>query len=263
MFRNKRTAAVALTIVVICAFLFCSLISLGLGFIKNNSVLMSDDLSSSLIAQNQNLMVNDMQPSTIEGADIGGVIIITQSQIAIAGGSIITALFIYFIIATNVQNFNLFPSQVKLNQSTRQKIYEVIEQNEGIHLREICRALDKKMGVIQYHIYVLEGSNLISSMKDGRYKRFFVNHQDSPEERIVISLLHRETTGKVLNLIYKKNGKGISHTNIAKEIGSSSQAITWHIHKLEDAGIISTAKRGCQKYYQINPNYLPIVESLL
>jgi predicted transcriptional regulator len=204
-----------------------------------------------------------MPSGTIQAADIGGVVVITQSNLMMAGGVVISAFFIYFIIATNVQDFNLFPSHAKLNQSTRQQIFDVIAQNEGIHLREICRTLDKKMGVIQYHIYVLENANLINSMKDGRYKRFFVNHQDSPEQRTVIALLQRETTGKILNLIYEMNGNGISHSSIAKEIGSSSQALTWHVNKLKNEGIILSSKRGTQKYYQINPQFLPVLESLL
>lgn len=261
MFNNRRNAAVALSIVVIFAFLFCSLISLGVALLAKDNP--AQDLSTSMGMQNQQLIINDMPTPAINGADIGGVVIITQTQATLAGGIILSSYIIFFMIATNVQNFNLFPSQVKLNQSTRQQIYDVILQNEGIHLREICRTLDRRMGVIQYHIYVLESANLISSMKDGRYKRFFVNHQDSLEERVVIALLHRETTAKVLNIIHEMNGKGVSHSAIAKELNSSSQALTWHIQKLAEANVILTTKKGCQKYYQINPPFLPILESLL
>ncbi|NVM53509.1 MAG: winged helix-turn-helix transcriptional regulator [Candidatus Helarchaeota archaeon] len=260
----KINAKVALTLVVIFAFLIWNVIYVGIAFLGNiNEPNRSESSDLAIIYQNQDLMLNDMQTSSIEGTKLSGVLIITQNQIKITETLVLSSFFIYFIIATNVQDFNLFPSQVKLNQSTRQKIFEIIEQNEGIHLREICRAMDKKMGVVQYHIYVMESANLISSMKDGRYKRFFVNHKNSLEERLVICLLQRETTGKILNLIFEKNGQGISHSTIAKEMGTSSQAITWHIHKLTDADIISTTKKGCQKFYQINPNFLPILESLL
>jgi predicted transcriptional regulator len=204
-----------------------------------------------------------MQSMSGSTSDAMGVLMITQNQIQTAEGFVLSSFFIYFIIATNVSNYNLFPSQVKLNQSTRQQIYNIIEQNEGIHLREICRMLDRKMGVIQYHIYVLESANLINSLKDGRYKRFFINHQDSPEKRIVISLLQRETTAKILNLILQHNGEGISHSTIAKELDSSSQAITWHTQKMMDANVITVLKYGCQKYYQINPTFVPIIESLV
>jgi len=218
---------------------------------KNNASFSAGNLNISMLPQNEHMIVNDMHPT------------INQNQVNITEGVVLNSVFIYFIIATNISNFNLFPSQVKLNQSTRQQIYNIIEQNEGIHLREICRMLDKKMGVIQYHIYVLESANLINSLKDGRYKRFFINHQDSPEKQIIISLLQRETTAKILSLILQNNGDGISHSAIAKELDSSSQAISWHIQKMMDANVIIILKYGCQKYYQINPTFLPIIESLL
>lgn len=227
---------------------------------KNNASLGSD---MSVLSQNDNMIVNDMTPASTESTDAVGVMIITQNEVSAAGGFVLSSFLIYFIIATNVSNYNLFPSQVKLNQSTRQQIYNIIEQNEGVHLREICRMLDKKMGVIQYHIYVLESANLINSLKDGRYKRFFINHLDSPEKKIIISLLQRETTAKVLNLILQNNEEGIAHSAIAKELDASSQAITWHIEKMMEAGVITVMKHGCQKYYQITPEFLPILESLI
>ncbi len=213
--------------------------------------------------QSQDLILNDMMVDPVQKTRSVGIVTISQLEVNFAGGIILSSFFVYFIIATNVQDYNLFPSQAKLNQSTRQKIYELIEKNEGIHLREICRLLDKKMGVIQYHINVLEGANLVHSMKDGRYKRFFVNHQDAPEERVLISLLNRDTTAKVLLKIYENNGEGISHSTIAHQLKATSQAITWHIHKLEDAGILLTAKIGCQKVYHINPAYISSLESVL
>ncbi|MHA1265634.1 MAG: winged helix-turn-helix transcriptional regulator [Candidatus Helarchaeota archaeon] len=261
---TKKNVAVILTLIMVFAFFVLSLLSIGIAVLSENKHITGVG-GNTLNVQNQQLIVNDMTPATIQGGDVGGIVIINQSEILTAGGLLISSFFIYFIVATNVQDFNLFPSQTKLNQSTRQQIYDVIAQNEGIHLREICRMLNKKMGVIQYHIYILESAKLINSMKDGRYKRFFVNHYDNPEHRTIIALLQRETTGKVLNLIYQQSiqGRSISHTTIAKELGSSNQALTWHIHKLEDAGIISILKRGSQKYYQINTNILPILEALL
>ncbi|NVM30633.1 MAG: hypothetical protein HWN65_17470 [Candidatus Helarchaeota archaeon] len=264
MYGTKKNAALLLTLIILCTFLVFNVVYIGIALLaRGNAPVISGDLSAAMTDQNQHLIINDMPTMAMESADMGGLVEITQGQLQATVAMIFSSYFIYFIFATNVQDFNLFPSRAKLNQSTRQKIYDLIERNEGIHLREICRALDKKMGVVQYHIYVLEGANLISSMKDGRYKRFFVNHRDSPGERLVISILQRETTGKVLMMIFEKNGDGVSHSSIAKEMKSSSQAITWHIHKLTDAGIISTTKMGNQKVYQITPEFYSIVESLL
>ena len=264
VFKSKRDVGIVLTLLVVCAFLMWSVFCIGFALAtKSNTLFGSDNLNIAMLSQNEDLIINDMSSASTQSTDAVGVIIITQNQVKVAEGFVLSSFFIYFIIATNVSNYNLFPSQVKLNQSTRQQIYNLIEQNEGVHLREICRLMDKKMGVIQYHIYVLESANLINSLKDGRYKRFFINHLDSPEKQIIISLLQRETTAKVLNLILQNNDGGMAHSAIAKELDASSQAITWHIQKMMDADVITMMKHGCQKYYQITPKFLPIIESLV
>lgn len=260
----KRRASIFFTLIILCAVLIWNIIHIGIFLLNNNNApIDAEDSMVSVLGQNQHLVLNDIQLESIKSTDSVGIVIINQSDVKIAENFIISSFFIYFIIATNVSDYNLFPSQEKLVQSTRQKIYNIIEKNEGIHLREICRMMDKKMGVVQYHLYILENANLISSMKDGRYKRFFINHQDSIEERILISFLKRETTAKVLIFIYQHNVQGISHSTIAKNLKATSQAITWHIHKLENAEIITTIKRGCRKFYQISQNFLPVLESLL
>jgi len=254
----------ALALMMLFAFLVWNVIYVGVVFItKNNTPVNTKELQVPSIIQNGQLIINDMQSSPLPNTDTVGVIIITQNQIQISDGLIISAFFIYFIIATNISNYNLFPSQVMLNQSTRQKIYEVIVENEGVHLREICRIMDKKMGVVQYHLYVLENANLINSIKDGRYKRFFVNHKGAPEEQIVMCFLNREKTSKILDLIYQNNGRGITHGNIAKELNSTSQAVSWHIQKLKNAGVILATKQGSSKIYQVTQEFLPILDSFL
>ncbi|MFX1294319.1 MAG: winged helix-turn-helix transcriptional regulator [Promethearchaeota archaeon] len=249
---KKRKAGIIFATVILCVTMIWNIIYIGVVLLTNNNAsIMVEGSTISVMEQNDHLIVNDIHPQS------------TDDMNTVGGSLIISSFFVYFIIATNIQDYNLFPSQVKLNQPTRQKIYQLIEENEGIHLREICRRLEKEMGCIQYHLHILENANLISSMKDGRYKRFFVNYRDIPEERVLIALLKRETTAKVLILIYKHNGDGISHSAIAKQLKSTSQAVTWHIHKLDNANIISITKRGCQKFYQISPDYLPALESVL
>ncbi len=264
MYEMKRRTGIIFALVILCAVMVWNVIYIGVTLISDsNTSIVTDESSIVTFGQNEYFILNDMPQDSAQTTAAVGIVTIGQVELHLGEGVILSAFFIYFIIATNVQDYNLFPSQAKLNQSTRQKIYEVIEKNEGIHLREICRLLDKKMGVVQYHIYILENANLVNSMKDGRYKRFFVNHQDSPDEQLIIALLKRETTAKVLVLIYEHNGEGISHSELAKQLKSSSQAITWHIHKLADEGLILSTKKGCHKFYQIAPEYLPTLESVL
>ncbi len=153
-----------------------------------------------------------------------------------------------------------------LSQQTRQDIYNLIKQNEGSHFRMICRDLDKKIGVIQYHIGVLEKNGLIRSVKDGRYKCFFATNKGTnsleyqptmdldSDQRILreslITSMKRETPKKIIKYILE-NGEA-SHQILAKISSVSPQAITFHCQKLQKINIIQSIKVGRQKFYSIS-----------
>lgn len=161
-----------------------------------------------------------------------------------------------------------------LSQETRNSIYELIRQNEGLHFRKICRMLDKKMGVVQYHVSVLEKSGKIRSIRDGRYKCFFAidagkNPNIAPDlrnpaevqlrETIVTSL--RRRTPQVLIKHLSHNNEA-SHQALSDVAGVSPQAITFHTQRLQNFNIISSKKDGRQKFYSLTMPAIKIVQEL-
>lgn len=150
-----------------------------------------------------------------------------------------------------------------LSQDTRNTIFELIKNNEGLHFRKICRLLDKKMGVVQYHVSVLEKSGMIRSVRDGRYKCFFCtnaikNVNVAPEmrnkeeiqmhETIVTSL--RRKTPQIL-ITYLAQNKTASHQTLSDIAQVSPQAITFHTQRLVSFNIIKAEKDGRQKFYSL------------
>jgi len=150
-----------------------------------------------------------------------------------------------------------------LFQDTRNTIFELIKNNEGLHFRKICRMLDKKMGVVQYHVSVLEKSGMIRSMRDGRYKCFFCtdavkNVNLAPElrnkeeiqmrETIVTSL--RRKTPQIL-ITHLAQNKTASHQTLSDIARVSPQAITFHTQRLVSFNIIKAEKEGRQKFYSL------------
>ena len=151
-----------------------------------------------------------------------------------------------------------------LSQSTRSAIYENIKNNEGTHFRKICRDMDRKAGVVQYHISILEKKGLVKSIQNGRYKCFFVTNtgrdptklfekkdelsfeQKSMREK-VIAATKRETPRKIISHLNKKPNS--SHQEIAGICGVTPQAITFHCQRLQGLELIDSYKIGRQKFY--------------
>lgn len=122
------------------------------------------------------------------------------------------------------------------NMSTRGEIMAFILANPGVYLREISEDLGLSMGTVQYHTWVLYKNGEIEECRAGRYRRFFGAAKFGDKERKVISLLRQGTAGRILTVLSVENP--LTHTQLAALLGLSSQALTWHMKKLEGLGIV-------------------------
>jgi len=167
-----------------------------------------------------------------------------------------------------------FKKEDVLEQGTRNAIFELIRENEGLHFRKICRLLDKKMGVVQYHVSVLEKHGLIRAIRDGRYKCFFATNQEknrnvSPDDRneameslreTIITSLRRKTPQVLIQHLIRENVA--SHQTLSNVAQVSPQAITFHTQRLASFGIIESQKDGRQKFYTLSDNARRITDNL-
>ena len=168
-----------------------------------------------------------------------------------------------------------FKKEDVLEQGTRNTIYELIDKNPGLHFRKICRILDKKMGVVQYHIGVLEKIGLVRAIRDGRYKCFFASNQEedsnvSPDDRdperqhlreTIITSLRRKTPKTLITYLARE--KIASHQSLSTVAQVSPQAITFHTQRLQSFGIIESQKEGRQKFYRLSDSAKIITDRLM
>ena len=133
-----------------------------------------------------------------------------------------------------------------LDQSTRLEIYSYIKENPGVHFRGISESLDLSVGVVQYHLGVLEHAALITAHFDGQYKRFFERGVFTETDITLISLVRHETTAKILTILAQSSAY---HKDIAHCLGISTQALTWQMNQLKKAGLISVEKIGINVRY--------------
>lgn len=120
---------------------------------------------------------------------------------------------------------------------TRRRIYELIRDSPGVHLRELERRLNMVIGSLQYHLQYLEKKNLILSFKDEEYVRYFVKDKILEEsERKILSLLRRSGCRHILiNLL---QSPGMNNKELSTAVGLSPSTTSWHLNKLLKAGII-------------------------
>ncbi|MCW4047370.1 MAG: winged helix-turn-helix transcriptional regulator [Candidatus Bathyarchaeota archaeon] len=151
--------------------------------------------------------------------------------------------------------------QLPVSNSTRAEIYSYIKDNPGVQFRGICSGLGISVGLAQYHLGVLVKSGLVSFLRDGRYKRFFVSKKFSRKEMLMISLLRHKTARKILETLLRK--KRLSHGELAGEVAITSQALTWQMHMLEKTELVQQANEGIKTVYSLNEAALPMLKQCL
>jgi predicted transcriptional regulator len=148
-----------------------------------------------------------------------------------------------------------------INNSTRSDVYDFIVGNPGIQFRGICTGLCIAVGTAEFHLGVLKKAGLISFVRDGRYKRFFVAKKFSAKEIKLICLLRHETLRQILKTIVAE--KTVSHSKLATNLSITSQGLTWQMNRLREEKIIQECNDGLKVNYSLNDVYVQALPQLL
>jgi predicted transcriptional regulator len=123
-----------------------------------------------------------------------------------------------------------------LELENRKKIYQLIEKLPGIHFRELFRKLDISMGSFEYHLNILEKSNLVYLKKEGGFSRYFVKGKLGEEDKELATMLRNDRLRTMLlNLILHP---GISHKTLTDKLGWPKSTISFYLKKLIDKNVV-------------------------
>ncbi len=136
-----------------------------------------------------------------------------------------------------------------LNLSRRKMIFRQISKYPGTYIREMEKALSLTLGDLQYHIQQLEKADLISSLDDGRRKRYFVKTEVNVFDREVLSFIKMRTPRRII--IFLLLHPESSFKEILAEIHFTKGALSFHLKKLIKANIVINTKREKEMIYSI------------
>lgn len=155
----------------------------------------------------------------------------------------------YPLFFAPISNASLPLYDIASGQSTRMDILRFVEDNPGSHFRLICSSLGLCIGVVQYHVRRLEEEGQVYSKQFGRYRRFYQSNVFDSKSMIIISMLRIGTVRSIVRVLLDEGS--VRHTVLADRVGVSSQALSWYIKRLSEAGLVSsTVEEGLR--YTIN-----------
>jgi len=136
--------------------------------------------------------------------------------------------------------------ELALELDSRRRIYDAVCKYPGTHLREIGRTVNLSPNLVDYHLLYLEKRELVYSLQDGLYKRYFPKdvigegrHRDliNAPDKCIVSLLRQRMPFRI-TLLLLKNGP-MTHGRMVERIRKSPSTVSHHLDKLMKAGVVS------------------------
>jgi predicted transcriptional regulator len=132
----------------------------------------------------------------------------------------------------------------------KKKIFDLIEQNPGLHLSKIAEMLNIRISLVEYHLQYMEKEGRISCIKEKGYKRYYSKESDvGANDKKTLSLLRQETALKIVLFLLKNPNS--RHKDIAEHMDLATNALSYHLNKLVEEGIVAAPVPGEEKGYTI------------
>jgi len=141
--------------------------------------------------------------------------------------------------------------------STRATIFSFVADNPGVQFRGICSGLGLSVGVVQFHLAVLQKAGLVSYIRKGRFKRFFAAGKFTRKQMETIATLRLSTVKNILKALLEE--KRLSHHDLSARVSISSQGLSWQMSRLRETGLIQETKNGLNVTYTVENRCVPLV----
>jgi predicted transcriptional regulator len=145
-----------------------------------------------------------------------------------------------------------------LELETRRAIYSLVLSQPGLHLREIQRQLGMHVNLVEYHLHHLIASELVVSVQQGGYNRFFASQAPGEGARVdrltsqdkrVLGMMRQPLPLRIM--VYLLAAGSAQHKDVCDHLGCAPSTLTYHMKKLVRARIVIQRSAGEGKGYNL------------
>lgn len=125
-----------------------------------------------------------------------------------------------------------------LEHPGRQEVYERVKAAPGINFVQLGDQVAFGASTLTYHLRVLERNEYITSVKDGRYLRFFDRQGGSyaGAKKVAVSALRNPTSAAMARHI--RDHPGVNQRDLALAFAVTASTVNWHMTRLSTAGLV-------------------------
>jgi len=139
-----------------------------------------------------------------------------------------------------------------LKLETRKKIYDFIEKNPSLNIREISRQIDIPVTTLVYHIQHLRKFGIINETLDGKCTRICISEKLGTLDKQILSLLRNKNSCKIL--LYLIWGVTFSQIELSKELNLPPPTVSYYLKKMVKMGLLEEAPVMGDKIYAYTNN---------
>jgi DNA-binding transcriptional ArsR family regulator len=134
-----------------------------------------------------------------------------------------------------------------LDLAMRKRLYALVQEYPGLHVREAARQLDTSLALVEYHVAILRDAGLLREERDERYVRLFAvagggAGPTAGERDLLQALRARLPLGITLTLL-DADGP-MQHKALCDQLDLGKSTLSFHLRKLEAAGVVRKTADG-------------------
>jgi len=118
----------------------------------------------------------------------------------------------------------------------RHRILSLLEDEPGLHLGALARALDLSESTLRHHLAKLEEADLVVRREADGYTCYFRPGTD-PREREALARLRSPTAEAILSALC--SGNHDSQRAVARALDLAPSTVSYHVGRLRDAGLLA------------------------
>ena len=135
-----------------------------------------------------------------------------------------------------------------LENERRNKIYETINKNPGLHTRELQRIVDIPLTSLQYHLNYMARRHIIVEEKTEHFTRYYSKPLEAADKAVLSILRQKRPREIVMIILVNKKAK---YHFIVQTLNLPASTVSFYIKYLLDNQIIERTKIGYENIYTL------------
>lgn len=150
-----------------------------------------------------------------------------------------------------------------LDHDRRQSLYEIIQAEPGVTFLQLHQRLHEEFGrsggfgfgALTYHLSQLERFGLVTSKREGRFRRYFENGGKFGRDTDRIAILQSPPMPSVVEILLAEPGASQTriHKHVQRSFPVTRQTIAYHLKRLKGKELLEVRRAGKANAYFPTP----------